>query len=198
MFIQISSGNGIDEVCRALYFFLDWLEGRYSFEIVNIEVAKCKNCYKSVLLRSEDKNFLKLEGTHLWQSQSPFRAKHKRKNWYFSLHIFKEQDSFCFDESKIVYQALNSPKRGGQHVNTTDSGVRAVYKPFNVEAVSFDERSQHLNKKVAKARLLKKLEKLKQSKLENWQHTLYKSSKETQRGQEVLKFVGKTFKMAKN
>ena len=48
------------------------------------------------------------------------------------------------DESKIVYKALKSPKRGEQHVNTTNSGVRAIYLPLKIEAISFDEQSQHL------------------------------------------------------
>ena len=198
MLIQISSGNGVDEVCRAIYHFLNWLEKRYSFEVVKIEYAKCKDCYKSVLLKSDDSALLKLEGTHLWRSQSPFRAKHKRKNWYFSLAIIKEQDSISFDESKVIYQTMKSPKKGGQHVNTTCSGVRAIYEPLNIEAVSFDERSQHLNKKIAKARLLEKLDKLWQTELKNKQLLLYKSLKDIQRGKEILTFIGEEFKVAKS
>ncbi len=198
MLIQISSGSGVDEVCRAVFLFLKWLEGGFNFEIVKIEEAECKDCYKSVLLRSEDSRFFALEGVHLWHCKSPFRPKHKRKNWYFLLTILNELEEFEFDKEKIIYQTLKSPKRGGQHVNRSCTGVRAIYPPLNLEAISFDERSQHLNKKLAKARLLKKLDKLKQSKLKNWQQSLYESSKNIQRGQEVLKFIGKEFRVAKS
>jgi hypothetical protein len=42
---------------------------------------------------------------------------------------------------------------GGQHVNKTESGVRAVYRPTGQTAISTDERSQHMNKKLAVKRL---------------------------------------------
>ena len=197
MLIQISSGNGVDEVCRAIYHFLNWLEKRYSFEVVKIEYAKCKDCYKSVLLKSNDSALLELEGTHLWRSQSPFRAKHKRKNWYFSLNILKEQNRISFDESKVVYQTMKSPKKGGQHVNTTCSGVRAVYEPLNIEAVSFDERSQHLNKKCALKRLKKRIQELELANVSRQKSKQWQEGKELERGNSVLVFKGGNFKKAK-
>ena len=194
MLIQISSGNGVDEVCRAIYHFLNWLEGRYSFEVLKIEYAKCKDCYKSVLLESEDNALLALEGTHLWRCQSPFRAKHKRKNWYFSLNVLKEQNRISFDESKVVYQTMKSPKKGGQHVNTTCSGVRAIYEPLNIEAVSFDERSQHLNKKCALKRLKKRIQELEVANIFKQKGKQWQSGKELERGNSVLVFKGENFK----
>lgn len=49
---------------------------------------------------------------------------------------------------------------GGQHQNTTESGVRLVHLPTGVRAVARDERSQHRNRALALARLREKLEKL--------------------------------------
>ena len=158
MLVSISSGNSVEEVCRALFYFLDWLEDRYTFEIVKLEYARCKDGYKSILLESSDERFLALEGTYLWRCQSPFRPKHKRKNWYFSLNIVESQKQLIVDTKNVIYQTMKSPKKGGQHVNTTCSGVRAIYEPLGVEAISYDERSQHLNKKIALERLLQKIE----------------------------------------
>lgn len=49
--------------------------------------------------------------------------------------------------------------KGGQHQNTTDSGVRLVHEPTGLRAGSRGERSQHRNKAIALERLRKKLEK---------------------------------------
>ena len=49
--------------------------------------------------------------------------------------------------------------KGGQHQNTTESGVRLVHLPTGVRATSRSERSQHRNRSIALARLRKKLEK---------------------------------------
>jgi protein subunit release factor A len=50
--------------------------------------------------------------------------------------------------------------KGGQHQNTTDSGVRLVHEPTGVRAEARNDRSQHRNRVSALARLRRKLEKL--------------------------------------
>ena len=47
---------------------------------------------------------------------------------------------------------------GGQHQNTTESGVRLVHLPTGVRAVAREERSQHRNREVALQRLRARLE----------------------------------------
>jgi protein subunit release factor A len=54
---------------------------------------------------------------------------------------------------------FRSGGKGGQHQNTTDSGVRMVHEPTGVRAASRNERSQHRNRAIALERLRKKLEK---------------------------------------
>ena len=83
MLINISSGNGVDEVCRALFHFLHWLEAKYTFEVVKLEYAHCEDGYKSILLKSDDEALLALEGTYLWRCQSPFRPKIREKTGTF-------------------------------------------------------------------------------------------------------------------
>jgi len=34
MLVHISSGNGVDEVCRAVWHFKNWLEKNYEFEVI--------------------------------------------------------------------------------------------------------------------------------------------------------------------
>lgn len=47
---------------------------------------------------------------------------------------------------------------GGQHQNTTESGVRLVHLPTGVRASAREERSQHRNRSTALKRLREKLE----------------------------------------
>ena len=194
MLIHISSGNGVDEVCRALFHFLHWLEGKYTFEVVTLEYARCEDGYKSILLESDDEAFTAIEGTHLWRCQSPFRPKHKRKNWYFSLDIIEEQRVIDIDKSKVIYQTMKSPKKGGQHVNTTSSGVRAIYEPLGIEAISYDERSQHQNKKIALKRLMQKVQMIEDDHKSSQKSEHWRKGKLLERGKSVMVFEGEGFR----
>lgn len=49
---------------------------------------------------------------------------------------------------------------GGQHQNTTDSGVRLVHEPTGIRVVARRERSQHRNRAVALERLRHRIETL--------------------------------------
>jgi protein subunit release factor A len=49
---------------------------------------------------------------------------------------------------------------GGQHQNTTESGVRLVHLPTGVRVLAREERSQHRNRAVALRRLREKLAEL--------------------------------------
>ncbi len=49
---------------------------------------------------------------------------------------------------------------GGQHQNTSESGVRLVHLPSGLRVVAREERSQHRNRARALERLREKLEKL--------------------------------------
>lgn len=50
--------------------------------------------------------------------------------------------------------------KGGQHQNTTESGVRLVHRPTGIRCESRTARSQHRNRQIALARLRKKLQAL--------------------------------------
>jgi len=47
---------------------------------------------------------------------------------------------------------------GGQHQNTTESGVRLVHLPTGIQVEARDERSQHRNRALALRRLRDRLE----------------------------------------
>lgn len=49
---------------------------------------------------------------------------------------------------------------GGQHVNTTDSAVRLIYRPYHIVVTSQKERSQFLNKMDCLKKLREKVARL--------------------------------------
>lgn len=57
-------------------------------------------------------------------------------------------------------QTFRSGGKGGQHQNTTESGVRLIHRPTGIRCESRTQRSQHRNRGIALARLRTKLDKL--------------------------------------
>ena len=55
-------------------------------------------------------------------------------------------------------ETFRSGGPGGQHQNTTESGVRLVHLPSGVRVEARDERSQHRNRALALERLRERLE----------------------------------------
>lgn len=58
--------------------------------------------------------------------------------------VLPESDEKLLELCEI--QTFRSSGSGGQHVNTTDSAVRLIYRPHNIVVTSQKERSQYLNK----------------------------------------------------
>jgi len=59
-------------------------------------------------------------------------------------------------------ETFRSGGPGGQHQNTSDSGVRLVHEPTGIRVVARDRRSQHRNRALALQRLRGRLEALNQ------------------------------------
>lgn len=99
------------------------------------------------------------DGTALWICPSPFRSHHKRKNWFVGVAVLRPPDvgAATLDPRDVVFVAMRASGPGGQHVNTTDSAVRAVHKPTGLAVVAREERSQHANRRLALAKLAAKL-----------------------------------------
>lgn len=116
-----------------------------------LEQVNASDGVRSVVLNLSGENVENFarswEGTLLWVC--PLRSGAARKNWYFSGHVFVPSSTPSFDSTQIEFRTCRSSGAGGQHVNTTNSAVQAIYVPTGVSVRVEDQRSQHANKKMA-------------------------------------------------
>jgi peptide chain release factor len=162
--LQLSAGQGPAECCLAVAKALARLEEeaqglKVTLSLVEKVEGALRDTFKSVLYRLEGKNSLALaekwSGTMQWICQSPYRPKHKRKNWFFTGSFSKHAET-SFSKA-IIYEACRSSGPGGQHANKTSSAVRATHIETGISVKVQSERSQHLNKRLAKALIELKL-----------------------------------------
>lgn len=93
-------------------------------------------------------------GTIRWVGTSRFRPTHKRRNWFVAATIIAEaEEAYDLRDVDIAYQSYRASGPGGQHVNTTDSAVRATHLPTGLTSTAQDQRSQFANKKLARWKL---------------------------------------------
>lgn len=92
-------------------------------------------------------------GTIQWIGPSPYRPHHPRKNWFVSVAAFEEPEADLWDVTAVRVDTLRASGPGGQHVNRTESAVRVTHLPTGLTAIAQEERSQHLNRRLALARL---------------------------------------------
>jgi peptide chain release factor len=151
--MQISSGQGPDECELAVSKLFGALCREFpDIELIDKSPGGRAGCFKSIRFYGGI-GLRALDGSVLWVCASPFRPRHRRKNWFVDLSVCAEADADVFREDFIRFETFRSSGKGGQHVNKTESGVRAIYEPTGDSAVATDERSQHRNKQIAAERL---------------------------------------------
>ena len=164
--MQITSGRGPAECCRVVALVLEKILKQavakgVKTEIVERETGPLNRTLLSAVISLQGGDYPALiedwEGSVQWIAQSPYRIYHKRKNWFVGVQTFTLSESQEATEAEIRYETLRASGPGGQHVNKTESAVRAVHIPTGMSVVASDQRSQWQNKKLATERLLLKL-----------------------------------------
>lgn len=164
--MQITSGRGPAECCRVVALVLEKILKQavakgVKTEVVERETGPLNRTLLSAVISLQDGDYHALiedwEGSVQWIAQSPYRIYHKRKNWFVGVQTFTLSESQEATEAEIRYETLRASGPGGQHVNKTESAVRAVHIPTGMSVVASDQRSQWQNKKLATERLLLKL-----------------------------------------
>ncbi|MEO1027975.1 MAG: peptide chain release factor H [Pseudomonadota bacterium] len=137
-------------------------------------------------------------GTIKWIGQSPFRPNHKRKNWFIGVaHAPDPADVPGFSTSDVRFQAMRASGPGGQHVNKTNSAVRATHDPSGISVVAQDERSQHLNKKLALVKLAMIFVEQAEAAKADGKREAWEVSKALERGNEVRVYKGDRFRLVR-
>lgn len=96
-------------------------------------------------------------GTVAWVGPSPFRPRHKRKNWFVAVDVLAAPTNTAFDPADVRCETMRAGGPGGQHQNKTESAVRATHGPTGLVAIAREARSQGRNRELALARLAAKL-----------------------------------------
>jgi len=192
--LLISAGIGSPAECElAVDKMLEFLEKRFRIEV--LERSEGHSGYaRSVLLASPD-DLSAFEGAVQWQCPSPLRPGHKRKNWFIKATLCRmdEPEFRDFDEKLVEFSTCRASGPGGQHVNKTESAVRAVYPPLGLCVECADERSQLANKKRAVERLRAKAALMEKERRAAETQDLWRQKGQVERGGRGLVFRGVGF-----
>ncbi|MFA6113522.1 MAG: peptide chain release factor H [Sphingomonas sp.] len=133
-------------------------------------------------------------GTIRWIGTSPFRPTHKRRNWFVGVKpVPTIEDIPDFRDADIRYQTLRASGPGGQHVNKTDSAVRATHVPTGLTSVSQDQRSQFANRKIARLKLAMQFDEQRRQGVAGGKRALWTQNQELERGNAVRTYEGLKF-----
>src|SRR3990170_8448394 len=84
-----------------------------------------------------------------------FAVSEEKNKW-----LKEKMESLNIREQDILEKFIRSSGKGGQKVNKTSSCVYLKHVPTGIEVKSMRERSQSLNRFLARRELVKKIEKL--------------------------------------
>lgn len=131
-------------------------------------------------------------GSLLWVCESPFRTGHKRKNWFLHGAAFAPPE-LAPAAGEIRYEATRASGPGGQHVNKTDSAIRATHLATGLSVKVQTERSQHANRRIAGQLLAAKLAALAEGRAGDGKSARRLQHWQAERGNAARTFVGPRF-----
>ncbi len=156
LLLQLSAAQGPAEcqlaVAKSLRRLLDEAaDCDVEVSVAEQEPGERDGTFRSVLLSLEgtraDELAQSWAGTVQWVCASPYRPNHGRKNWFIGVARFDTPAATL--EGEIRFETMRSSGPGGQHVNTTESAVRATHVATGISVKVQTERSQHANKRLA-------------------------------------------------
>ncbi|HBP5567714.1 peptide chain release factor H [Pseudomonas paraeruginosa] len=129
-----------------------------------------------------------------WICPSPYRPRHARKNWFIGAQRFAAPPASL--EGGIRFETLRSSGPGGQHVNTTDSAVRATHLASGISVRVRSQRSQHANRRRAILLIARRLEERANSASDALRAERHQAHARVSRGEARRVFRGERFEPA--
>jgi peptide chain release factor len=198
--LQLSANTGPAECCLAVTKALarllhDAAAAGVEVAILEQQDGEVKGTIASVLLAVDDAAFAqRWSGSLLWVCTSPWRTLHKRKNWFISGTLLTPPAlPVAIDDGAILYEATRASGPGGQHVNKTDSAIRATHVASGLSVKVQTGRSQHANKRLAGQLLSSKLAALAQARIDGDRSARHQRHRQAERGNAVRVFSGMAF-----
>jgi len=210
IWLSVSAGSGPEECAHAAALTVQAMlreiqnrtEPDIKISVIENESAREKGNIRSALLALEGKGAKAFAdswtGIIQWVWQSSYRPHHKRKNWFVQVRPFVEpEQGELLSFADVRFETARAGGPGGQHVNKTETAVRAVHIPTGKSAVARGERSQLLNKRLALARLASLFEDEQADKEKQSRSALRHSHWELERGNPIRVYDGETMKLLK-
>ncbi|MDC9591404.1 peptide chain release factor H [Xenorhabdus sp. XENO-10] len=198
--LQISSAQGPDECSLAVKKALERLiqeatELNVIVDILEEEQGQRAGTLRSVLVviqgEKEQQLFKRWNGTIKWVCESPWRKGLGRKNWFIGVTQFDPMQEMM--ESGIRFETSKASGPGGQHVNKTESAVRAIHIASGISVKVQSERSQHANRRLAHLLLGHRLRQLQNMQLAQLKAERRLFHHQVERGNAVRTFIGMKF-----
>jgi peptide chain release factor len=140
--LQLTASTGPEECCLAVRKTLAVVLRECEEKSVRAEILKQvpggqPGNFRSVLLALDGPGAQPVaqawRGSVQWTCPSPYRPRHKRKNWFIGIEVFEpeacSEDAGELREQDLRFETLRASGPGGQHVNKTDSAVRLTHLP---------------------------------------------------------------------
>jgi peptide chain release factor len=198
LWLQITAGKGPEECAWAVVQVLEKVcteaaAAGLETKTIEVEPGPQGGTALSALIAISGPENLKTfanswRGTVQWIARSPFRPRHKRKNWFVGIEVLEPIEEARFNPKEVQWETMRASGPGGQHVNRTESAVRATHVPTGLQASAMEERSQHRNRKLALARLAQKLADLDDEKQSEARDTRWRAHHQLERGNPVRVF----------
>ena len=197
VWLQISAGQGPAECAWAVVKTLQQIEdaaraAALECRTLEVEPGPRAGTAQSALVSihgAEVEDFAAAWcGTVQWIVRSPFRPEHKRKNWFVGVEVLHPADETRIQPGELRWDVMRASGPGGQHVNRTESAVRVTHVPTGIQAVAMEERSQHRNRKLALARLVRKVEDHNAGRRAEAREARWRAHQELERGNPVRVF----------